>query len=138
MITPSGEAALDDFDFFQSPNRMAIECAFGILITHWGVLWRPLDQRFDRRSLLLEALMRLHNFCISKNIEDDTKDVNGLSEIQPDRWTKIPLFDKESRPVQHLDTPSLMMITLRLAPNALETKGDVSTRSSTPFTVDGH
>jgi hypothetical protein len=104
MITPSGEAALDDFDFFQSSNRMAIECAFGILIRRWGVLWRPLDQRFDRRALLLEALMRLHNFCISKNIEDDTRDENGLSEIQPNRWARTPLFDKEGRPVHHLNT----------------------------------
>ena len=28
MITPSGDAALDDFDFHQSSNRMPIECAF--------------------------------------------------------------------------------------------------------------
>ena len=30
MITPSNnDPALDDFDFYQSSNRMAIECAFG-------------------------------------------------------------------------------------------------------------
>ena len=29
----SGDAAHDDFDYFQSANRMGIECAFGILVT---------------------------------------------------------------------------------------------------------
>ena len=43
MITPSNnDPELDDYDFYQSSNRMAIECAFGILIRRWGVLWRPL------------------------------------------------------------------------------------------------
>lgn len=37
MITPSNnDPALDDFDFYQSSNRMAIECAFGILIRRYG------------------------------------------------------------------------------------------------------
>jgi hypothetical protein len=41
MITPStGDPELDNFDFYQSSNRMAIECAFGILVRRWGVLWR--------------------------------------------------------------------------------------------------
>ena len=43
MIVPSGEAALDNYDFYQSSNRMAIECAFGILVRRWGLLWRPLS-----------------------------------------------------------------------------------------------
>ena len=43
---------------------MAIECAFGMLVRRWGILWRPLGFAFERRSPLIGALMRLHNWCI--------------------------------------------------------------------------
>ena len=61
MITPSGERDHDDFDFHQSSNRMAIECTFGMLIQRWGILWRPLRMRFDRRAPLIGACIRLHS-----------------------------------------------------------------------------
>ena len=32
MVVPFGKAAQTDLDFYQSSNRMAIECAFGVLI----------------------------------------------------------------------------------------------------------
>ena len=48
MITPSNnDPELDDFDFYQSSNRMAIECAFGVLVRRWGIFWCPLRVRFD-------------------------------------------------------------------------------------------
>jgi hypothetical protein len=108
MITPSNnDPALDDFDFYQSSNRMAIECAFGILIRRWGVLWRKLRQRFDRRAPLIGALMRLHNFCIDERLveEDDMPSVQAhVTEVQPDRYCRPPLFDKDGRPVDYLQT----------------------------------
>ena len=58
--------SLTDYDFYQSSNRMPIECSFGILIRRWGVLWRPLTQRFESRAPLIVALMHLHNFCIDE------------------------------------------------------------------------
>ena len=103
LITPSGDSALDDFDFHQSSNRMAIECAFGILVRRWGILWRPLGMRFDRRSKVIGTCMRLHNFCIDNNITDETKiSTDGIAEVQPGRWESAPLFDREGRPVKML------------------------------------
>jgi hypothetical protein len=110
MITPSNnDPALDAFDFWQSSNRMAIECAFGILVRRWGVLWRPLRQKFARRAPLIGALMRLHNFCIDERLgnlcSDDMPDVHApLAEVQPGRCRRPPKFDKDGRPVDHLDT----------------------------------
>ena len=110
MIVPStGDASLDDFDFYQSSNRMAIECAFGILVRRWGVLWRPLSMAFHRRAPLLVALMRLHNFCINERLqagqEAGLPDVAGkTSEVQPQRWKRAPKLDKDDRPVHMLDT----------------------------------
>ena len=47
--------------------------------------------------------MRLHNFCIDHNVSDETRDVNGLSEIQPARWALTPMFGKDGEPVEYLD-----------------------------------
>ena len=110
MIVPStGDASLDDFDFYQSSNRMAIECAFGILVRRWGVLWRPLAMAFERRAPLIVALMRLHNFCIDERLqagcEAGLPDIHGkTSEVQPGRHKPVPRFDKDGRPVHMLDT----------------------------------
>ena len=106
MITPSNnEPDLDDFDFYQSSNRMAIECAFGILVRRWGVLWRALDVKFARRAPLIIALMRLHNYCIDERLADaDLPDIStGLVEVQPRRYKRPPRFDKDGRPVDLLD-----------------------------------
>lgn len=104
MITPSGRPDHDDFDFFQSSNRMHIECAFGVLLHRWGVLWRPLRVAFHRRAPLLSALMHLHNYCIDRKLEVDGEVpiLNGVGEVQPNRWQRAPVFDREGRPVKHL------------------------------------
>lgn len=105
MMTPSGGGTpqLDNFDFVQSSNRIAIECAFGILIKRWAILWKPLCMRFDRRAPLIGACMRLHNFCIDRRIQEETRDMGeGISEIQPSRYAKTPKFDREGRPVNYL------------------------------------
>lgn len=103
VIVPSGDRHHDDFDFHQSSNRMAIECTFGILVRRWGVLWRPLMVRFDRRAPLVGACIRLHNYCIDRRIpEVRYRSKGGLSRIQPARWAATPLFDREGRPVDYL------------------------------------
>merc|ERR1712216_215635 len=46
IVTPySGEKLSDPddaFNFYQSSQRIVIECAFGILVQRWGVFWRPM------------------------------------------------------------------------------------------------
>ena len=104
VITPSGEPAHDDFDYHQSSNRMPIECAFGILVRRWGIFWRPLSMRFDRRALVVEVCMKLHNFCIDRRIHESLLRQKGdYTEVQPRRWVRTPLFDREGRPVEFLD-----------------------------------
>ena len=102
MITPSGDHAMDDFDFHQSSNRMAIECAFGILVRRWGILWRPISVRFDRRAPLIGACFRLHNWCIDHNVSDETEITGGLGCVQPGRWEVAPQFDRDGRPFKML------------------------------------
>ena len=100
MMVPATGPGTDDFNFEQSSNRMPIECAFGILVMRWGILWRPLCMRYDRRTNVIECCMKLHNFCIDRRIEIDLKSNSGWTEIAPGRWDRTPLFDRDGRPVE--------------------------------------
>ena len=105
MIIPFGSAAYDDFDFELSSNRIAIECAFGILVRRWGILWRPLEMAFNRRASVISCCMKLHNFCINRSIDEERVAKSGAqAELLPGRWEKEPTFDENGRPVEHLDT----------------------------------
>ena len=87
-------------DLYQFNNNL--RCSFGILVRRWGILWRPLGMRFDKRAATISACMNLHNFCIDHNISDDTEIRQGLGQVQPGRWERAPLFDREGRPVRYL------------------------------------
>lgn len=105
MVVPCGNAANDDFDFEQSSNRICIECAFGILVRRWGILWRPLEMKFRRRAPIISCCMNLHNYCINKSIEEVQMATSGpLSEVVPGRWEMTPKFDELGRPVEYLIT----------------------------------
>jgi hypothetical protein len=101
MVTPANDS---DFDFYQSSNRMAIECAFGMLVRRFGVFWRPLGVKFKRRAPLIGATIRLHNYCINRRIGIELRERNGQSEIQPHVWMPTPNFDSNGAPVDFLDT----------------------------------
>ena len=44
-------------------------CNSGILVARWGVLWRPLKFSFRNDIRLLQAIIRMHNFCTNISIE---------------------------------------------------------------------
>lgn len=56
----------DSFNFHLSQLRVKVEQSFGILVSRWGILWRPLRVAFKRRPKLIQALFHLHNFCIDE------------------------------------------------------------------------
>ena len=58
----------------------------------------------DRRSALVGAAMRLHNYCIDRRIGIELREVAGASEIQPRVWAPTPNFGKNGEPVDFLDT----------------------------------
>ena len=103
MVTPSGETGHDDYNYHQSANRMPIECAFGILVRRFGIFWRPLSMRFNRRAPVVGACIRLHNLCISRRLANFKGREDGcLTEIQPHRWEVTPHFDRWGRPLRFL------------------------------------
>jgi hypothetical protein len=60
----------DSFNYHLSRMRQNVERAFGILVSRWGIYWRPLSCDYDRWRLILQVTARLHNLCLDLNIEE--------------------------------------------------------------------
>ena len=60
---------LDSFNFHLSQLRIKIEQSFGILVSTWGILWKPLRLQFAGRGNLIECLFHLHNFLRDEKVE---------------------------------------------------------------------
>jgi hypothetical protein len=56
--------AEDNFNFFHSSARIAVECAFGEIELRWGILWRHLQCSLAHNCQIIDACMRLHNFIV--------------------------------------------------------------------------
>lgn len=117
MATPGGT---DAYDFVQSSMRMPIECAFGILIMTWGILWRPLGVMFERRAPLVSAVIILHNLRVDAGMPEPEyrkRTVEGIRtddtgrrftakweewEVVPGEWVVPPSFDEIGRPIDRM------------------------------------
>jgi hypothetical protein len=62
----------DNFNFFLSQIRIRIEMAFGLLVTKWHILHTPINVKLSSLKKMVNAICRLHNFCI-ENREATTK-----------------------------------------------------------------
>jgi hypothetical protein len=58
----------DAFNAFQSSCRVEVEGAFGALVKRWAVLQKNLNVSLPHATLMLEALVLLHNECMTANI----------------------------------------------------------------------
>jgi hypothetical protein len=46
-----------------------VERAFGMLTQRWGIYWRLFRFAFDRWPLVILCTIKLHNFCIDRNVD---------------------------------------------------------------------
>lgn len=100
IISPGSN---DDFNYEHSKLRMAVECAFGEVVRRWGILWRPLEVRFDRRAAVIGVCMKLHNFCVAKRIEATYEtETWSPNRGHPGGVMRPPAMDLHCRPVEML------------------------------------
>ena len=59
---------LETFNFYQSQMRITIECAFGVFVRRWGILWKSMEYNLDFQFEIVHACCRLHNFCIQRRL----------------------------------------------------------------------
>jgi hypothetical protein len=78
----------DAFNWKLSQQRQAVERTFGLLYARWGILWRPLRVNFDRLSLLLHCLCRLHNFCMKDKHIANLSTIQDIAHEEDHRWKR--------------------------------------------------
>ena len=74
LLTPCPGRSLsiskDCSNYWQSSARIYIEQAFGILVSRWGVFWRPLLCTLEKNANVIVVCCKLHNFIVD-NCNDD-------------------------------------------------------------------
>ena len=77
LITPFPKPKLtspytDSYNFHVSQVRIRVEMAFGLLVNKWRIFGSPLKIKMSNISRLLHAAFRLHNYCISMRLSEDS------------------------------------------------------------------
>ena len=89
----------DNYNFYHSQLRIRIECAFGMLVKRWGLLRMaiPNGVSVKKTIALVNALAKLHNFCISETDGDragstaDEPLVEDLANMESDENGFVPM-----------------------------------------------
>ncbi len=86
MVTPFpnvSSGSKDNFNFFHSQLCIQVECGFGMLVGHWGILRSAIPQNISltRTIALVHALAKLHYFCIAKQDEKHSKEPVNIPEM---------------------------------------------------------
>lgn len=61
-------AKYDNFNFYASQMQIGVEMAFGMMQMKWGILQRPIGVSLANMSWLIQAVARLHNYCINERL----------------------------------------------------------------------
>jgi hypothetical protein len=85
MATPFpkvSSGSKDDYNYFHSQVRIQVECAFGQLVSRWGILRSaiPCNVTIVKTVALVICLARFHNFCIDQveRIKESDEDILPL------------------------------------------------------------
>jgi len=100
----------DNFNFFQSSTRINIECAFGILVRRWGVLWRRQEGSLQRINSIVMACLICHNLCIDARLGNDIETVQGArspSDPRAGQFASCPDGYYETRDGAFVANPNL-------------------------------
>jgi hypothetical protein len=92
-------SAKDVFNFYLSQLCICVEQAFGLLITKWCLFKKPLEVKLRRTTLLVDAAMILHNYCIDER-DSIVTSINVLTHeaLVPNYEEYLdPLMNKSSK-----------------------------------------
>ena len=84
----------DNFNFFASQCRIRVEMAFGMMQSKWGILQRPLTCSLRNMLWLVQAIARLHNFCINERLEEEQSPFEVPDSLVPAYIPTVPHNDE--------------------------------------------
>ena len=82
---------------------MNIECDFGMLVRRWGILWKPLEMRFNRMRMskvIMMCCFKLHSLCVDWRLgeyELNAADLAGCARTMS--VLRRPRFDRDGVPI---------------------------------------
>ena len=85
----------DSFNFFQSSQRIYVECAFGEIDRRWGILWKRLEGKLESHQYTIDSCLRLHNFIVNfrerngLGSEDDDREERAMLEMATDDFMDL-------------------------------------------------
>jgi DDE superfamily endonuclease len=113
MATPYksvSEDLKDSYNFYHSQLRINIECAFGMLCNHFGILRKAIPSQISiaKTCALVMACCQLHNYCIDNNDDIPQSTDYDAMNISIDGGIPIAveansISNIEYQPVQLLD-----------------------------------
>jgi hypothetical protein len=89
----------DNFNFFASQCRIRIEMAFGMMQAKWGILQRPLGCSINNMLWLVQAIARLHNYCINERLAESMSEFEVPDISIPSYVPSVP-HNEDGDPVQ--------------------------------------
>jgi hypothetical protein len=80
-----------------------VECAFGMLVQRWGILQAPMPRNIELKKViaLVNALAKLHNFCIDEKARADTVDLAEM-EAAADNGNQDNIGEQDD--INHYDS----------------------------------
>lgn len=79
------------FSYELSKLRIIVECAFGDLVRHWGILWRPPEMNFNKRAL---AAVAVCTTTASIALDAELTGDYGSMEISAGRSMRLPRLER--------------------------------------------
>ena len=95
----------DNFNFFQSSQRIHIECTFGEINRRFGVFWKPLEGALSQHRYTMELCFRLHNLIVNDREERKKRGEQGNDQhfIEEDELNHHYNAFVENNPFQDMD-----------------------------------
>eukprot|EP00918_Siedleckia_nematoides_P095318 GHVU01209270.1.p1 GENE.GHVU01209270.1~~GHVU01209270.1.p1 ORF type:complete len:392 (+),score=25.39 GHVU01209270.1:1466-2641(+) len=79
------------YNCYLSEVRAVVERTFGLMVGKWRILGRELYTKFDNHKHVIEACIRLHNFCIDERISTGRFSLRQEVE-ETTAWNGEPLY----------------------------------------------
>jgi hypothetical protein len=75
ILTPYSGRGLDpqkdSFNYHLSSYRIFVEQVFGIIVSHFGILWSPMRCSVEKAALIVVVCCRIHNFSLQNPAEQN-------------------------------------------------------------------
>lgn len=100
----------DSYNFHQSSVRIAVECAFGMLVQRFGIFWRSIECSLENTYKIIKACTALHNVCIDRietapgGIPSGSNGWGSCRERTPRTWREKHIIrDDTGKPILSAD-----------------------------------